>query len=217
MPTMTQTPITTGDLDVIRIMHTALRRDTARLERSTERQNAQDEMAHDALLLGWHEFSSSLQHHHQLEDTYIWPLIRTKRADSPDDLAVLDAMEQEHSQIDPAIEAIERAFDKREAGMDELTERIAEFVELLRAHLAHEERDALPLIRSNVTHREWAALSKASVKTLSLGQISRLGPWVLDSAPPEDVRRVMQELPLPVRLLHRLWWNPQYHRARRWE
>lgn len=217
MPTMTQTPITVGDLDVIRIMHTALRRDTARLERSTQRRNAQDEMAHDALLLGWHEFSSSLQHHHQLEDTYIWPLIRTKRADSPDDLAVLASMEQEHSKIDPAIEAIERAFDNREAGTDELAERVADFVAMLHAHLAHEERDAFPLIRSSVTHREWAALSRASVKTLSLSQISRLGPWVLDSAPPEDVRRVLQELPPPVRLIHRFWWNPRYQRVRRWE
>lgn len=217
MPTLTHAPITTGDLDVIRILHNALRRDSVRLERATEGHDAQDETAHDALLLGWHDFNSSLHHHHMLEDTYIWPLIRTKRADSPDDLAVLDAMEEEHSRIDPAIEAIDRVFDDREAGADGLTERIAEFVELLRAHLAHEERDALPLMRHYITHQEWTALSKASMKGLSLSEISRLGPWVLDSASPEDVRRVLQELPPPVRLVNRLWWNPRYQRSRRWE
>lgn len=211
------TLLTDEDMDVMRVVHSAFRRDGARLEQALERYGTQDEEAHDALLLGWHGFSSSLHHHHMIEDTHIWPVIRDKLADRPDDLAVLDAMEAEHARIDPTIEAIERVFDDREAGVDEVVEQTAALVDLLRSHLAHEERDAFPLIRTMITKREWEQLNKASVKELSFSQIAQLGPWILDGASPEDTRRVLAELPSPLRLVHRFWWNPRYLKARRWE
>lgn len=215
--TSTQTPLTDGDMDIMRMLHDALRRDAMRLERAAERYGTQDEEAHDALLLGWHGFSSSLHHHHSIEDHQIWPVMRAKLADRPDDLAVLDAMEAEHARIDPAIERIERAFDDRDAGVDEVAERIAAFVGHLRAHLEHEERDAFPLIRSLISHQEWDRLNRASMKEVSLSDIAQLGPWMLEGRPPEDVRRALQEFPPPLRLVHRLWWNPRYLRSRRWE
>lgn len=218
MPTtMTQTPLTDGDLDVMRALHAALRRDSDRLERAAERFGAQDHKAHDALLLGWECFSSSLHHHHRIEDTHIWPLLRQKRTDSPDDVAVLNAMEQEHAGIDPAIEAVQRTLGDRQASREDVASSIADFVGFLRAHLEHEERDAFPLIRRHITHQEWDALNKASMKDLSLGELSRMGPWLLDGVKPEDASRVLQEIPPPLRLLHRFWWNPRYQRARRWE
>jgi hemerythrin-like domain-containing protein len=211
------TTLTDTDMDVMRILHSALRRDGARLERAAERYGTQDEEAHDALLLGWSGFSSSLHHHHTIEDTHIWPAIRAKLAYRPDDVAVLDAMEAEHSRIDPALEAVERAFDDREAGVDEVAGRITTLVELLRSHLGHEERDAFPLIHTMITRREWDTLTKASVKELGYSEIANLGPWILEGAPPDDVRTVLAELPPPLRLVHRFWWNPRYHKARRWE
>lgn len=218
MPTTTtQTPLTDGDLDIMRALHAALRRDSGRLERVAERFATQDDKAHAALLLGWQCFSSSLHHHHTIEDTHIWPLLRQKRADSPDDVAVLAAMEEEHSRIDPAIETVERALRDRRSGMEDVASRIADFVGLLRAHLAHEERDAFPLIRHHITHQEWDALNRASMKDVSLGELSMMGPWLLDGVTPEDARRVLQEIPPALRLLHRFWWHPQYQRARRWE
>ena len=215
--TRTRTPLTDGDMDIMRMLHDAFRRDAARLEHAAERYGTQDEEAHDALLLGWHGFSSSLHHHHTIEDHQIWPVIRAKLADRPDDLAVLDAMEDEHSRIDPAIEAIEQAFDDRDARVDEVAERIDTLVGLLRQHLDHEERDAFPLIRSLISHQEWDGLNRAAMKEVSLSDIAQLGPWMLEGRPPEDVRRALQEFPPPLRLLHRLWWNPRYLRPRRWE
>ncbi|GAA4401397.1 hypothetical protein GCM10023168_10980 [Fodinibacter luteus] len=211
------TTLTDTDMDVMRILHNAFRRDGARLEGAAEVYGTQDEEAHDALLLGWHGFSSSLHHHHTIEDTHIWPVIRAKLADHPDGLAVLDAMEEEHSRIDPALEAVERAFDDRDAGVDEVAARIDALVELLRSHLAHEERDAFPLIRTMITRQEWDALNKAALKELSLSEVAQLGPWILEGAPPDDVRTVLAELPPPLRLVHRYWWNPRYRKARRWE
>jgi iron-sulfur cluster repair protein YtfE (RIC family) len=203
-------------MDIMRILHSAFRRDGARLADAAERYGTQGEEAHEALLLGWHGFSTSLHHHHSIEDAHIWPTIRDKLADRPDDLAVLTAMEDEHARIDPAIAAVEAAFADRDAGSEELAEPITRLVDLLRSHLAHEERDAFPLIRTMVTKPEWDALNKASMKELTYSEIAALSPWLLDGASPADVRRVLEELPAPLRMVHRLWWNPRYRRTRRW-
>jgi hemerythrin-like domain-containing protein len=217
MTTVPTAPLTDDDMEVMRILHDAFRRDGARLADAADRYGTGDAETHDALLLGWHGFSSGLHHHHTIEDTHIWPLLRDKLADRPDDLAVLDDMEAEHARIDPTLAALEEAFDDPAAGPDVVTERITDVVELLRSHLAHEERDAFPLIRGHITSREWSVLNKASVKELSFSEIAQLGPYVLEGAPPADVRRVLAEFPAPIRLVHRFWWNPRYQRTRRWE
>lgn len=98
-----------------------------------------------------------------------------------------------------------------------MAERISDVAELLRSHLAHEERDAFPLIRRHITSREWAVLNKSSMKELSYSDIAQLGPYIVDGASPDDVRRVLSELPAPLRLVHRFWWNPRYRRDRRWQ
>jgi hemerythrin-like domain-containing protein len=217
MTTTHAKPLTDDDMDVMRILHNAFRRDGARLARTAERYGTQDAETHDALLLGWHGFSSGLHHHHTIEDTHIWPLMRRKLADRPDDLAVLDGMEAEHSLIDPALEALERAFDDRDADSDEVAGRIDDVVTLLQSHLAHEERDAFPLIREVIASQEWAVVNRTAMKELSFSEIAQIGPYVLEGAPPEDVRRIMAELPAPLRLVHRFWWNPRYQRVRRWD
>lgn len=216
MRTTTGTQLTDNDMEIMRILHNAFRRDAARLASVAQVYGTVDEETHDALLLGWHGFSRSLHHHHTIEDDQIWPRLRAKLADRPDELAVLDDMESEHSLIDPALEAVEKAFDDRECSRDEVAGRIDDLLTLLRGHLAHEEKDAFPLIRGWLTTQEWAALNRASMKELSLSEIAQLGPFILDGAPPDDVRRVLSELPPPLRLVHRFWWTPRYQRARRW-
>ena len=205
MTTTSAAPLTDDDMQIMRILHDAFRRDGARLARAADQYGTADPETHDALLLGWHGFSSGLHHHHTVEDTHIWPLMRQKLADSPDDLAVLDDMEAEHARIDPTLAALEAAFDDREGQPDLVAERISDVVELLRSHLAHEERDAFPLIRRCITSQEWAVMNKASVKELSFAEIAELGPYILDGASPDDVRRVLSELPAPLRLVHRIW------------
>lgn len=214
--TRTPTLLTDTDMEVMRILHRAFRRDGNRLERAAERYGTQEAAAHEALLIGWHGMGSSLHHHHTIEDTHIWPVIRDKVAGTPDS-DVLDAMEEEHSRIDPAIERIERAFADPEAGVDAVAESIDAFLGLLRNHLDHEEKDAFPLIRRFITKPEWEALNRSAYKELSLSEIAGLSPWLLDGATPDEVRTVLSELPPPVRALHRYWWNPRYQRTRRWD
>jgi iron-sulfur cluster repair protein YtfE (RIC family) len=213
----THPTLTDDDMELMRILHGAFRRDLVRLGSAATRYGTQDAETHDALLLGWHGFSASLHHHHTIEDRHIWPVMRRALADRPDDLAVLDHMEAEHAMIDPALAALEQAFDDREAAPGLVANRIEALVDLVRSHLAHEERAAFPLMRQWITRKEWSALNRASAKELSLSQIAQLSPYILEGASPDDVRRTLTELPLPVRLVHRLWWNPRYQRVRRWQ
>lgn len=210
--------VSDDDLKLMDTLHAAFRRDTARLAGVSARFSSHEAVVHDALLLGWHGFSWSLHHHHHVvEDDYIWPLMRRRLADHPDDLAVLDAMEAEHALIDPDLAAIEHAFDDPERGPEELPARIGELVDLVHGHLGHEEKDAFPLIKRVITTKEWRALSNDAVKELSYSQIAELGPYLLEGASPERVQTVLRELPLPLRLVHRFWWNPRYQRRPRWE
>jgi hemerythrin-like domain-containing protein len=217
MTSITAALLNDDDMEIMRILHNAFRRDGARLAQAADTYSTADPETHDALLLGWHGFSSGLHHHHTIEDTHIWPLLRQKLADQPDDLAVLDDMESEHARIDPTLAALEEAFDDPDSGPAVVAERISDVVELLKSHLAHEERDAFALIRRHITSREWAVLNKSSMKELSYSDIAQLGPYLLDGAPPDEVRRVLSELPAPLRLVHRFWWNPRYQRDRRWQ
>ena len=217
MTTTSGTPLTDDDMELMRILHNAFRRDAARLATVAQRYGTTDAETHDALLVGWHGFSRSLHHHHTIEDRHIWPSLRAKLAHRPDDLAVLDDMESEHLLIDPALEAVEHAFDDRDADRDEVAARIDDLLGLLAHHLGHEEKAAFPLMRGWLTSQQWAAMNKASMKELSLNEIAELGPFILDGAPPDDVRRVLSEFPAPLRLVHRWWWQPRYRRVRRWE
>jgi iron-sulfur cluster repair protein YtfE (RIC family) len=209
--------VSDNDLKLMETLHAAFRRDTARLAGVSARFSSREAEVHDALLLGWHGFSWSLHHHHVVEDDYIWPLMRQRLADDPDDLAVLDAMEAEHALIDPALDAVEQAFDDPERGPEELPARIGELVDLVHGHLGHEEHDAFPLIKRVITVKEWEMLSKDALKELSFNQIAELGPYLLEGASPERRQSVLRELPLPLRLVHRFWWNPRYQRRPRWE
>ncbi|WP_342660160.1 hypothetical protein Rruber_04773 [Rhodococcus ruber] len=216
MTTTGSTALTDDDMVVMTLLHAAFRRDVGRLANVAQTYGTETDEVHDALLVGWHGFSRELHHHHRIEDTHIWPLMRRRLADRPDDLAVLDDMETEHSLIDPTLAALEEAFDDREHGPEQVPHRIDDLVGLLRSHLAHEERAAFPLIREVITTQEWHALSTAAVKELSYSEIAQIGPYVVDGATPEQARLVLSELPVPLRLVHRFWWNPRYQRVRRW-
>ena len=88
------------------------------------------------------------------------------------------------------------------------------------AYVARATRLALQAARDRspdlITTQEWHALSTAAVKELSYSEIAQVGPYVVDGATPEQARLVLSELPMPLRLVHRFWWNPRYQRVRRW-
>ena len=98
-----------------------------------------------------------LHHHHAVEDASIWPLLLREVADDAD-RAVLRAMQAEHGQVDPALAGTTDAFaamteDPSEERRAALDAQVAAVRELLHEHLAHEEREALPLLQRTLSVR----------------------------------------------------------------
>lgn len=216
MPTRTAL-MSDEDLELMNVLHDAFRRDLERLARVAARPGGADPRRRAAVLLGWHGFRRELHHHHQIEDTYIWPLMRRKLAEHPDELALLDAMEAEHALIDPALAAVDEALATPDADRGVLADRVDDLAGILRSHLGHEEREALPLIKHTITTREWGALNRSAMRGMSYRWISELVPWVVEGLPEQRQDIALRAVPAPLRLLHRYRWQARYQQQRRWE
>jgi iron-sulfur cluster repair protein YtfE (RIC family) len=212
---------TTGpvDLTIMLAMHDAFRRDLAHLARAADRHHAdlEDPARRTALLAGWELFKAQLHHHHTAEDAGLWPRMRTHLADRPDDLALLQAMEDEHSLIGPLLAAIDDAFADRDHGHQVLRHAVDALATALPQHLAHEERDALPLMGQVLTAQEWRGFTADQRRKTGIRGAAQMFPWMLDSMPAEQVQAVLRTLPPPLRVVYRRIWQPRYARHDHWE
>ena len=138
---------------------------------------------------GWELFKHELHLHHTAEDEVIWPVLRPRLAHSEHALSVLDAMEEEHERIDPLLAAVDAAFAQRRE--DSLADVIDALVTTLTGHLAHEERDGLPLIGVALTAAEWRGVGFKIARRNGLSEGGEMFAWILDGADgdPADRRR----------------------------
>jgi iron-sulfur cluster repair protein YtfE (RIC family) len=212
-----------ADLTIMIAAHEALRRDLESLVRAAGSADLADPARRRSVSNGWEIFKRQLHIHHTAEDEQVWPALRERLARSENALSVLDAMEEEHHKVDPLLAAVDRAFASAvgDPGTDpadgggRLTEAIEPLVSSLTGHLAHEERDALPLIGMALTEAEWRGVGRRiAMKNLSNGP--ELFAWLLHGAPPEQVATAIGTLPPPARLLYRRIWKPRYEKASRW-
>jgi hypothetical protein len=192
-------------------MHFAFRRDLHDVVAAVRNTPVGEREVWAALQERWARFFGVLHHHHEAEDEHIWPVTRAHAVEAgrPEAVAVLDSMEADHEQIDPALQACTDAFaamvdhpctDHRNA----LDIEVTEVRELLVAHLAREEREAIPLIQELTSTDEWAASEKAIEKEYGLRVVPFIVPWVFKGLPADKVAEVMPLLELPHRVLLRL-------------
>ena len=207
------------DLTVMLAFHNAFRRDLAHLARATSRRPADldDPNRRTAVLAGWELFKTYLHIHHTAEDNDLWPRMRTHLADRPDELALLQAMQDEHARIDPLLEAVEGAFADRDGGHQRLGDTVDALAGELCGHLGHEERDVLPLLDRSLTQAEWQAFGNDQRRRIGIGGAAQLFPWLLEEASPGQVRAVLAGLPAPLRVVYRRIWRPRYARHDHWE
>jgi iron-sulfur cluster repair protein YtfE (RIC family) len=212
---------TTGHLDLTLMVafHDAFRRDLTHLARAASRRPAElDEPARrTAVLAGWELFKTELHIHHTAEDDDLWPRMRTHLADRPDELALLQAMQDEHARIDPLLAAVEGAFADRDGGHRRLGDAVDALAGELHGHLGHEERDALPLIDQSLTQAEWQAFGNDQRRRIGIRGAAQLFPWLLDEASPQQIQAVLGGLPAPLRVVYRRIWRPRYAHHDHWE
>ena len=206
------------DLTVMVAFHDAFRRDLGHLARTASRRPAEldDPARHTAVQAGWELFKTQLHIHHTAEDEDLWPRMRTHLANHPDELALLQAMQDEHARIDPLLDAVEGAFADRDGGHQRLGDTVDALASALYGHLGHEERDALPLIDQSLTRAECQAFGNDQRRLIGTGG-AQLFPWLLDEASAEQIQAVLGGLPAPLRVVYRRIWQPRYARHDHWE
>jgi hemerythrin-like domain-containing protein len=144
------------DMTAMYTMHGALRRELEHIARVTVR--IDDDPRHVLrTAVGWQLFKRALRIHHGAEDDMLWPVLRRRLADRPDDLVLLEAMEAEHAAIGQVIATVDELLADPEADRVRLGDLTDSLVRGVRGHLRHEEDAAVPLIARALTTAEWAA------------------------------------------------------------
>ena len=169
-----------ADLTIMLAAHDAFRRDLTRLVRAAAAADLSDPARRQSVAAGWELFKHELHLHHTAEDEVIWPVLRPRLAHSEHALSVLDAMEEEHERIDPLLAAVDAAFAQRRE--DSLADVIDALVSTLTGHLAHEERDGLPLIGVALTAAEWRGVGFKIARRNGLSEGGEMFAWMLDGA-----------------------------------
>jgi len=199
-----------ADLTIMLAAHDAFRRDLTRLVRTAAAADLSDPARRRSVEAGWELFKHQLHLHHTAEDEIIWPALRPRLAHSEHALSVLDAMEDEHELIDPLLAAVDAGFAQRD---DSLADVIDALVSSLTGHLAHEERDGLPLIGVALTAAEWRRVGFKIARRNGLSEGGEMFAWILDGA---DGDAALRTLPPPLRLLYKGVWKPRFNKTPRW-
>jgi hypothetical protein len=192
-------------------IHAALRRDLEQVARIAGRRDSTD-VTRLRAARGWQQFKKFLVVHHQVEDDALWPALRAAVAGYPDQLALVDALEQEHAVIDPLL----RAVDDAGAGSRSFGDVIDELVTKLGGHLAHEESDGLDLIDASLSLADWQRFGRVHGERL-VGDAPTYMPWLLDGADPQAVAMFLANVPPPLAAAYRGQWASEYAALKRWE
>jgi hypothetical protein len=212
-PGRTQTDILT-DVSDMAVVHRAFRREFGLLPGLVRRVAPGDTAraavlaAHARLLL------TSLHLHHTSEDELLWPKLLDR---CPPDAELVERMEAQHEAVAAAIDRLGPALDRFEAeARPAVAEEVATAVEQMGAalveHLDEEERHILPIAARHVTQAEWDELGEHGLAQLGKAELPLVFGMVLEGATPEETAELMRKLPIPVRLLMRLFLLPRSRR-----
>jgi hypothetical protein len=209
-----------ADLTIMLAAHAAFRRDLAQLARAAAFADLPDPGRRASVQAGWELFKRQLHIHHTAEDQIVWPALRARLANRDHAHSVLDAMESEHQQIDPLLAAVDAAFARADQGHRADVRSIGDAADALAgsltAHLAHEERDGLPLIGEALSSAEWRRVGFKIVRKNGLSAGGEMFAWLADGADPDQAAAAIGTLPPPARLVYRAIWRPRYNRTSRW-
>jgi hypothetical protein len=187
-----------ADTRMMEIVHGALRRDLVRAREVAGRGSGPRGPQRRAL--GEHVvwLMDFLHAHHTSEDVGLWPAVRAK---NPGAGALLDSLEADHHQIEPAarsLRSIAQAYagTSDDATRDDLVRAIDELTGALFPHLDREVEEAMPVVSQTISHGEWRAIEKKhNLQGKSMSQLGFEGHWLLDGLDPEGRDVVLHTVP----------------------
>jgi iron-sulfur cluster repair protein YtfE (RIC family) len=193
-------------LQAFAAIHDAMRRDSVRLPRVVAR--ADSPAAWGALRRWFDRFEHAIVHHHQREDTIVWPELVAREAAFA---LELDQLEADHHALDDAMATVRTTLAAESvAGAIDAADVLAD---LLHDHLAREEAAAFPALARCFTAEEYGEVERRLQEGGSLRDLAFEAPWVLDGLPAERASALLATIPLPLRIAYRLAFLPAYRRT----
>jgi len=196
-----------------KVIHAAVRRDLARLGGALDTVSDGDHKRATDLGRAWRNLRDQLRHHHEQEDTILFPVTVHLGVD----LALVDAMEAEHQTMARALTEIDTAMGSyatsaSAADAADAADAVRRGSVVVEEHLVHEEEEFEPLVREHLESSEWKAAMR-QIRKVPPRQAGWFFAWIEDGAP-EDARAfVATEVPAPVRLLLGRIFGRGYHRT----
>jgi hemerythrin-like domain-containing protein len=210
------TPLLPSDLpeflEGFAIVHRAMRRDVDRLPRAIDRAVSTEGAA--AIERWFAKFEREVEHHHHREDEVVWPMLLERAPEFGDHLGQL---EDDHHVLDEAMARARAAMRALAAGPDVATLAEADTAAValrdhLHDHLDREEAAAFPLLAGTFTPEAYAELERRLFKATPKRLIAFELPFAMDGLPGDLGAEKLAELPLLIRVLTRLVWQPAYAR-----
>jgi hypothetical protein len=195
------------DMFMMYVMHHAFRRDLDGFVAAVAATPVEDRTTWSLLRDRWDAFGRYLHHHHSGEDAGLWPTL-LERADA-DEREHLTAMEAEHAEIDPLLEACGAGFaalahrpdaDERAA----LLVRVTASRDRLGRHLAHEETKAMAILQRHLTQEDWHEIERRHFGRGDLRELGFVVPWAVKDLTAGQRNDVFARIGGPFKLIWRL-------------
>ncbi len=202
----------TEPLTMNRLIHAAVRRDLDRLAAALSTVPDGDVDRARALALAFGNLRRELTHHHESEDTHIWPMLSTAGVDP----ALLGAMEAEHHAMAEALAETDAAmstFARTGSAADAAAARasVVRTREVVDRHLVHEETELEPHLHEYEETPEWKAVEK-QLRRQPLGVAGPFFAWLTDGMTDEHRAFLRKTVPAPVVTLLAKVFGRRYYR-----
>lgn len=198
--TSTSSPALTGNIDLLgmRLIHRVMRRDAARLADVASRALSHPEEFGDARYAAIADYLqlyvASVNHHHQVEDDSLFPLIKDTAGPHVD----MSELTEDHHALVALLEQLEAQAADLPAETRGLAQTLSELRDLLDEHIEEEEAKLFPIITAHVPARRWRKFEAAARRG---GQMDFDLTRMVAALLPEEQSQARATLPLPARVL----------------
>lgn len=181
-----------------RVIHAAVRRDLLRLSTALTDWQDGDCARGVELERAFANLHAELHHHHEGEDTHIWPMLASVGVDP----VLLGEMESEHEAMAEALAATSTALGTL-AGTGSAADAAAARAsvgrtrQVVERHLRHEEEELEPQLAPHHDSPEWKAVEK-KLRSRSPGDAGRFFAWLTDGIPRRENTFLRSAVPPPV-------------------
>ena len=189
-----------GQMTMNRVIHGAVRRDLQRLSTALDDWQDGDRARGGELERAFAHLRKELTHHHEGEDTHIWPMLASVGVDP----ALLATMEDEHEAMAEALTATAAALRTlattgSTADAVGASASVGRTQEIVEQHLHHEEDELEPQLAPHHDSPAWKAVEK-ELRRRPIGDTGRFFAWLTDGM--DEPERQFLRSAIPPAVVH---------------